>query len=162
MHAQALPVAQTGRGKRFGIVPFGVEVRGEDALQREIARQQGRVGLQANGPLLQLAREHLARRAQVATEPPDRLPADHPLCQAERGQENGQDECREGNEDRRPQTASRAQNHGSARLPCTPGRDRAGDRVSVKFTFATSSRTWICRAVSSGFTLLWACQTTNV
>src|SRR5262249_41443472 len=97
-----------------------------------------------------------------SAESADRILADQPLGQAQGCQQNGKDQSREGDEDRRPQTVCPPQDHGSARLPWTAGRVRAGDSVRVKFTFATSSRTSICRAVSSGFTLLRACHTVNV
>ena len=73
-------------------------MRGKNALERKIGRQLGRIGAQADGALLKLACEYLTRRTQIAIESADRVPANHPLCEAEGGQKDGEDQCREGDE----------------------------------------------------------------
>ncbi len=105
LDADAVLIA-LGRGGEGGRIVGGrVEVGGEDALQREVAREQRGVCFEAGGALPHQAVEDFAGRQQLVTERALGLAADDPLRESERREKRGEHQCGEGKKDPGAQTA---------------------------------------------------------
>ena len=136
--ADALLVAQCRRREGGRIVICDIEVRCDDALQGEVAREQDGVRFKSRRALRDESVEYLASRQQFAAQRALRITADDELGESQSCEQHGEHECRERQEDLGPQAAACPESYCSHLEPRIAGRERASasERWNVSSTIA--------------------------